>query len=112
MGIKRFASSYVAFDETCTRTVIDLGNRPFFIWRTGVTLEQVGGIDTELFEEFFKSLVNEAKINCHIENLYGENNHHIAESCFKSLARSLRDALVIDPIELGRIPSSKGSLGS
>ncbi|MDC1316141.1 imidazoleglycerol-phosphate dehydratase HisB [Alphaproteobacteria bacterium] len=109
MGIKRFASSYVAFDETCTRTVMDLCNRPFFIWRANTTLKQVGGIDTELFPEFFKSLVNEAKMNCHIENLYGDNNHHIIESCFKSFALALREAIDID-LRKKTIPSSKGAL--
>ena len=109
MGIKRFANSYVAFDETCTRTVMDLCNRPFFIWKANTTLEQVGGIDTELFPEFFKSLVNESKMNCHIENLYGDNNHHIIESCFKSFALALREAIDIDPRKK-TIPSSKGAL--
>ena len=108
-GIKRFSNSYVAFDETCTRTVIDLCNRPFFIWKTGTTLEQVGSIDVELFSEFFKSLVNEAKMNCHIENIYGENNHHIIESCFKSFALALRSAIEVDPRKK-TIPSSKGAL--
>ena len=108
-GIKRFSNSYVAFDETCTRTVIDLCNRPYFIWNVGTTLEQVGGIDTELFPEFFKSLVNEAKMNCHIENLYGDNNHHIIESCFKSFALALREAVEVDQRKK-TIPSSKGAL--
>jgi len=88
---------------------MDLCNRPFFIWKANTTLEQVGGIDTELFPEFFKSLVNEAKMNCHIENLYGDNNHHIIESCFKSFALALREAIDIDPRKK-TIPSSKGAL--
>ena len=108
-GIKRFANSYVAFDETCTRTVIDLCNRPFFIWNVSTSLDKVGDIDVELFPEFFKSLISEAKINCHIETLYGINNHHIIESCFKSFSLALKEAISIDPRKK-TIPSSKGAL--
>ena len=108
-GIKRFANSYVAFDETCTRTVIDLCNRPFFIWNVSTSLDKVGDIDVELFPEFFKSLISEAKINCHIETLYGTNNHHIIESCFKSFSLALKEAISIDPRKK-TIPSSKGAL--
>jgi len=89
-GITRFAHAYVSFDETLSRTVIDQCNRPYFIWRVKTTLEKVGEMDQELFPEFFKSLVTEARMNCHIENLYGDNNHHIIESCFKSFALALR----------------------
>lgn len=109
IGIKRFSNSYVAFDETCTRTVIDLCNRPFFIWNVPTSLERVGNIEIELFPEFFKSLVNEAKINCHIETLYGSNNHHIIESCFKSFSLALKEAISVD-LRKKIIPSSKGAL--
>jgi imidazoleglycerol-phosphate dehydratase len=108
-GITRFANSYVTFDETLTRTAMDLCNRPYFIWNVKTTLDKVGDMDQELFSEFFKSLVTEARINCHIETLYGDNNHHIIESCFKSFALSLKQAVTIDPRKKS-IPSSKGKL--
>ena len=108
-GITRFAHSYVSFDETLTRSVIDLCNRPYFIWNVKTSLEKVGDMDQELFPEFFKSIVTESKMNCHIETLYGKNNHHIIESCFKSFAISLKKAISIDPKNIN-IPSSKGKL--
>ena len=108
-GITRFANSYVTFDETLTRTAIDLSNRPFFIWKVKTSLEKVGGMDQELFPEFFKSLITESRMNCHIETLYGDNNHHIIESCFKSFALALKTAVTIDPRKKD-IPSSKGKL--
>ena len=108
-GITRFAHSYVTFDECLTRTAMDLCNRPYFIWNVKNTLEKVGDIDQELFPEFFKSIVTESRMNCHIENLYGDNNHHIIESCFKSFALALRQAVSIDPLKKN-IPSSKGKL--
>jgi len=108
-GITRFAHAYVSFDETLSRTVIDQCNRPYFIWRVKNTLEKVGEMDQELFPEFFKSLVTEARMNCHIENLYGDNTHHIIESCFKSFALALRQSVAIDP-KKNDIPSSKGKL--
>ena len=108
-GITRFAHSYVSFDETLTRSVIDLCNRPYFIWNVKTSLEKVGEMDQELFSEFFKSIVTESRMNCHIETLYGKNNHHIIESCFKSFAISLKKAISIDPRKTN-IPSSKGKL--
>jgi len=108
-GITRFAYSYVSFDETLTRSVIDLCNRPYFIWNVKTSLEKVGEMDQELFSEFFKSIVTESRMNCHIETLYGKNNHHIIESCFKSFALSLKKAISIDPRKTN-IPSSKGKL--
>ena len=108
-GITRFAYSYVSFDETLTRSVLDLCNRPYFIWNVKTSLEKVGDMDQELFSEFFKSLVTESRMNCHIETLYGKNNHHIIESCFKSFALSLKKAISIDPRKTN-IPSSKGKL--
>ena len=108
-GITRFAHSYVSFDETLTRSVIDLCNRPYFIWNVKTSLEKVGEMDQELFSEFFKSIVTESRMNCHIETLYGKNNHHIIESCFKSFALSLKKAISIDPRKTN-IPSSKGKL--
>ena len=108
-GINRFANSYVTFDETLTRTAMDLCNRPYFIWNVKTSLEKVGDMEQELFPEFFKSLVTEARMNCHIETLYGINNHHIIESCFKSFALAFRQAITIDPKKKD-IPSSKGRL--
>ena len=108
-GITRFAYSYVTFDETLTRTAMDLCNRPYFIWNVKTTLDKVGDMEQELFPEFFKSLITEARMNCHIETLYGDNNHHIIESCFKSFALSLKKAVTIDPRKKN-IPSSKGKL--
>ena len=108
-SITRFAYSYVSFDETLTRSVLDLCNRPYFIWNVKTSLEKVGEMDQELFSEFFKSLVTESRMNCHIETLYGKNNHHIIESCFKSFALSLKKAISIDPRKTN-IPSSKGKL--
>ena len=108
-GITRFANSYVTFDETLTRTAMDLCNRPYFIWNVKTTLDKVGDMEQELFPEFFKSLATEARMNCHIETLYGDNNHHIIESCFKSFALSLKKAVTIDPRKKN-IPSSKGKL--
>ena len=108
-GITRFAYSYVSFDETLTRSVLDLCNRPYFIWNVKTSLEKVGEMDQELFSEFFKSIVTESRMNCHIETLYGKNNHHIIESCFKSFALSLKKAISIDPRKIN-IPSSKGKL--
>tara|TARA_B100000965_G_scaffold107369_1_gene88639 strand:+ start:39 stop:623 length:585 start_codon:yes stop_codon:yes gene_type:complete len=108
-GINRFANSYVTFDETLTRTAMDLCNRPYFIWNVKTSLEKVGDMEQELFPEFFKSLVTEARMNCHIETLYGINNHHIIESCFKSFALAFRKAITVDPKKKD-IPSSKGRL--
>tara|TARA_Y100000996_G_scaffold400023_1_gene369611 strand:+ start:4661 stop:5245 length:585 start_codon:yes stop_codon:yes gene_type:complete len=108
-GITRFANSYVTFDETLTRTAMDLCNRPYFIWNVKTTLDKVGDMDQELFPEFFKSLITEARMNCHIETLYGNNNHHIIESSFKSFAIALKQAVSIDQRKTG-IPSSKGKL--
>jgi|TARA_Y100000992_G_scaffold219318_1_gene151849 imidazoleglycerol-phosphate dehydratase len=108
-GITRFSHSYVSFDDTLTRSVIDLCNRPYFIWNVKTSLEKVGEMDQELFSEFFKSIVTESRMNCHIETLYGKNNHHIIESCFKSFAISLKKAISIDP-KKNKIPSSKGKL--
>ena len=108
-GLTRFANAYVTFDETLTRTAMDLWNRTYFIWNVKTTLEKVGDMEQELFPEFFKALVTESRMNCHIETLDGDNNHHIIESCFKAFALSLKKAISIDPRNKG-IPSSKGKL--
>ena len=111
-GIKRFGSAVIPMDETLTRVALDISKRPSLIWKVSFSKAVLGEMDTELFHEWFAAFSQNLGANVHIENLYGENNHHIAESWFKGLARSLRDAMVIDPREMGRSPSSKGSLGS
>ena len=111
-GIKRFGSAVIPMDETLTRVALDISKRQSLIWKVSFSKAVLGEMDTELFHEWFAAFSQNLGANVHIENLYGENNHHIAESCFKGLARSLRDAMVIDPREMGRSPSSKGSLGS
>ena len=109
-GITRYGFFYVTMDESLSRTVIDFSGRPELVWKVSLGLKQIGEMDTELFQEFFKAFTNESKCNLHIENFYGDNNHHIIESCFKSFARSIRQALTIDERIKNIIPSSKGSL--
>ena len=109
-GIRRYGFFYAPMDECLTRCVIDFSGRPELIWKVDLGLEKIGEMDTELFHEFFKAYTNEAKCNLHIENLYGTNNHHIIESCFKSFAKSIRTAIEIDERTKGAIPSSKGTI--
>jgi imidazoleglycerol-phosphate dehydratase len=109
-GINRYGFSYVPMDECLSRCVIDLSGRPELVWNVSLGLKKIGEMDTELFHEFFKAFSNESKCNLHIENLYGKNNHHIIESCFKAFAKSLRFAVEIDNRRKDIIPSSKGTL--
>ena len=109
-GINRYGFSYVPMDECLSRSVIDLSGRPELVWNVNLGLKKIGEMDTELFHEFFKAFSNESKCNLHIENLYGKNNHHIIESCFKAFAKSLRFAVEIDNRRKDNIPSSKGTL--
>tara|TARA_B100001173_G_scaffold297118_1_gene293479 strand:+ start:417 stop:1004 length:588 start_codon:yes stop_codon:yes gene_type:complete len=109
-GINRYGFFYITMDESLSRTVIDFSGRPAMVWKVNLGLKKIGEMDTELFQEFFKAFSNESKSNLHIENLYGENNHHIIESCFKSFARSVRQALSVDEKIKNIIPSSKGLL--
>ena len=109
-GIKRYGFFYVPMDECLSRCVIDFSGRPELVWKVNLGLEKIGEMDTELFLEFFKAFTNEAKCNLHIENIYGQNNHHIIESCFKSFAKSYRIAIEIDKRRNNEIPSSKGTL--
>ena len=97
-------------DESLSRTVIDFSGRPEFVWKVSLGLKKIGEMDTELFHEFFKAFCNESKCNLHIENFYGNNTHHIIESCFKSFARSIRQAITVDERIKNIIPSSKGTL--
>ena len=109
-GIKRYAHTLIPMDETLTRVTIDVSNRPYLIWKVNLKVEKLGEMDTELFKEWFQAFSQTAGITLHVENIYGDNSHHIIESCFKGLARSLRSALEIDPKNKKTIPSTKGSL--
>ena len=109
-GITRYGFFYITMDESLSRTVIDFSGRPELVWKVDLGLEKIGEMDTELFKEFFKAFTNNTKCNLHVENFYGDNNHHIIESCFKSFARSIRQALTIDERIKNIIPSSKGVL--
>ena len=107
-GIRRFGFFYIPMDECLSRCVIDFCGRTELVWKVELGLKKIGEMDTELFPEFFKAFVNESKCNLHIQNLYGKNNHHIIESCFKAFAKSLRTAIEIDDKIKNIIPSSKG----
>ena len=109
-GISRYASIDLAMDETLTRAALDVSGRPYLIWQVGFSKPKVGDFDTELFREFFQAFAQNAGITLHVTNHYGENNHHIAETCFKAVARALRSAIEIDPRQKGVIPSTKGTL--
>lgn len=110
-GIARYAHAYLPMDEALTRTAVDVSGRPYLIWRVVFPAEKIGAMDTELFREFFQAFAQNAGITLHIEALYGNNAHHLAESCFKGLARALRSAVAIDEKAAGEIPSTKGQLG-
>jgi imidazoleglycerol-phosphate dehydratase len=109
-GITRYASIDLAMDETMTRAAVDVSGRPFLVWNVSFTSPKIGTFDTELVREFFQALAQHAGITLHVQNIYGANNHHIAETCFKSVARVLRTATEIDPRQAGRVPSTKGTL--
>jgi imidazoleglycerol-phosphate dehydratase len=109
-GVRRFGHAYIPMDETLTRCAIDLSNRPYLIWRVKFPTAKVGDMDTELFKEFHHAFAMKAGACVHLETLYGENSHHIAESGFKALARAMRDAAEIDPRAGGQAPSTKGVL--
>ena len=111
-GLTRYGSATIPMDETCTRVSLDVSQRPYLIWKVAFTKPKLGDMDTELFKEWFQAFAQAAGITLHIENLYGENNHHIVESCFKGLARALRVAIEIDPRKSDAVPSTKGVLGS
>lgn len=109
-GITRYASVHLPMDETLTRVALDISGRPYLVWKVAFNRDKVGEMDTELFREWFQAFAQHSGITLHVETLYGDNNHHIAESCFKGLARALRAAIAIDPRQAGRVPSTKGSL--
>jgi imidazoleglycerol-phosphate dehydratase len=110
-GIRRYASAYIPMDETLSRVALDISKRPYLIWKVDFTRDKLGDMDTELFKEWFQAFAQAAGITLHVENIYGENNHHIIESCYKGLARALRDACEIDPRRADSVPSTKGTLG-
>jgi imidazoleglycerol-phosphate dehydratase len=109
-GISRYADVHIPMDETLTRVAVDVSGRPYLIWKVRFSQPKIGDMDTELFREWFQAFAQNAGISLHIENLYGDNNHHIAETCYKGLARALRHALAVDPRQGGRVPSTKGTL--
>ena len=109
-GITRYADVLLPMDEALTRVALDVSGRPFLVWNVNFTQPKIGEMDTELFREFFQAFAQNAGITLHIENLYGANNHHIAETCFKGVARALRAAVTLDARQAGRVPSTKGML--
>ena len=109
-GIKRYATANIPMDETLTRVSLDISNRPYLIWNVDLKVEKLGEMDTELFKEWFQAFAQSAGITLHVENIYGENSHHKIESCFKALARSLKEALEIDKRIKNSIPSTKGTI--
>jgi imidazoleglycerol-phosphate dehydratase len=109
-GLARYADCLLPMDETLTRVAVDLSGRPFLVFRTEFPTERIGAFDTQLVREFFQAFACNAGLTLHIETLYGANSHHIAESCFKGLARALRGAIAVDPRQADRVPSTKGAL--
>ncbi|MEE2699487.1 MAG: imidazoleglycerol-phosphate dehydratase HisB [Pseudomonadota bacterium] len=110
-GINRYGNAMIPMDETLSRVALDVSNRPYLIWNVNFSRPKLGEMDTELFKEWFQAFAQSAGITLHVENIYGENNHHIIESCFKGLARSLRKAIEIDLRKSDAVPSTKGILG-
>ena len=109
-GIKRYAHAYIPMDETLSRVSLDISNRPYLVWNVKLKVEKLGEMDTELFKEWFQAFSQSAGITLHIENIYGDNSHHIIESCFKGLARALRLSLEKDARAVDSLPSTKGIL--
>ena len=110
-GIRRYGDALIPMDETLTRVALDASNRPYLVWKVAFTRDRLGEMDTELFKEWFQAFAQHAGLTLHVENLYGANNHHIVESCYKGLARALRAAVEIDPRRADEVPSTKGTLG-
>jgi imidazoleglycerol-phosphate dehydratase len=109
-GIARYGSAYLPMDETLTRVALDVSGRPYLMWKVAFTRSKIGEMDTELFREWFQAFAQHAGLTLHVETFYGENSHHIAETCYKALARALRQAIAIDERQSGRVPSTKGQL--
>ena len=110
IGIRRYGQAVIPMDETCTQVSLDLSNRPYLVWKVAFSKPKLGEMDTELFKEWFQAFAQAAGATLHVENRYGENNHHIVESCYKGLARALRQAVEIDPRSDTTAPSTKGTL--
>ena len=110
-GITRYADVHVPMDETLTRVAIDISGRPVLVFRVQFPRDKIGEFDVDLVREFFQAFATNAGVTLHVETLYGDNSHHVAESCFKALARALRTAVALDPAAKNEIPSTKGSLG-
>lgn len=110
-GITRYGSALIPMDETLTQVALDLSNRPYLIWKVDFRRDKIGEMDTELFKEWFQAFAQAAGVTLHVQNMYGENSHHIIESTFKALARALRQAVEIDPRKADAVPSTKGVLG-
>lgn len=110
-GITRYGDALIPMDETLTRVALDISGRPYLVWKTAFSQPRLGEMDTELFKEWFAAFAGSAGITLHIETLYGVNNHHIVESCFKGVARALRAAVAIDLRKADAVPSTKGTLG-
>jgi len=109
-GIRRYGEALIPMDETLTRVALDASNRPYLIWKVAFPRDKLGEMDNELFKEWFQAFAQHAGLTLHVENLYGENSHHIVESCYKGLARALRQAIEIDPRQSKAVPSTKGRL--
>jgi imidazoleglycerol-phosphate dehydratase len=109
-GVTRYADVHLPMDEALTRAAIDISGRPYLVWKVAFTRVKIGEMESELFHEFFQAFVQNAGVTLHVESLAGKNNHHIAETCFKALARVLRAAVAIDPRQKAQIPSTKGRL--
>ena len=109
-GIVRYGHAVIPMDETLTRVSLDCSNRPYLVWKVQFSRPKLGEMDTELFKEWFQAFAQSAGVTLHVENLYGENNHHIVESCYKGLARALRQAVAIDARRADAVPSTKGVL--
>ena len=110
-GINRYGACFLPMDEALTRVVIDFSGRPFLVWRTEFPTQKIGTFDTELVREWFQGFASASGATLHVETLYGANSHHIAEACFKGLARAIREAVSVDPRRANQIPSTKGTLG-
>ena len=109
-GIKRYSSALIPMDETLTRVALDISGRPYLVWKVDLKVERLGEMDTELFKEWFQAFSQSSGITLHVENIYGENSHHKIESCFKALAKTLKEALTVDKRIKNLVPSTKGKL--
>jgi imidazoleglycerol-phosphate dehydratase len=109
-GIARYGFAYLPMDDTLTRVALDISGRSYLVWKVAFTRSKVGEMDTELFREWFQAFAQHGGLTLHVETLYGENSHHIAETCYKALAKALRQAIAIDERQKGSVPSTKGQL--